>query len=215
MGYEVKVADIRDVRKATNKQIEAWLGKLQLIGVACNAMAESSGMQGATAESIKTYVKEVHLSLLGGVAQMIEEYKDRLYVYEVGYESIDGDVKAHFSQDTLEDQNSTIAREEEEFLDLVDELEDALDTITDILSLSTPSMGRITHSFGSLKRKTKVLNDKVGTYEEGHRNDCSGVTEQISSIRAMIVSLNKSSEITISTYRAGAILENPAFLTLK
>ncbi len=46
-------------------------------------MLEGSGMQRATTESIKSYINEIHISLLVGMAQMLGEYKNRFYVYEI------------------------------------------------------------------------------------------------------------------------------------
>ncbi|WP_268876713.1 hypothetical protein [Konateibacter massiliensis] len=40
-------------------------------------------MQRATTESIKSYINEIHISLLVGMAQMLGEYKNRFYVYEI------------------------------------------------------------------------------------------------------------------------------------
>lgn len=215
MEYEVKVAEIRTVRKETAKQIESWLSKIETVGTACTGMMEVKGLQGEMAESIKSYIKDIHLSFLVGITQMLSEYKDRLYIYESGYDKIDGAVKAHITQEVLEEQSTKIEINKEDFLEIVAKLQGALDEVADIFGASAPSTRRICNSFDDLKEKTQKLKEDVGNYEYQHETDCEGVKEQINSIKALIKSLNKGSQINIKSYKAGSILTNLDFQKLQ
>lgn len=215
MEYEVKVAEIRTVRKETAKQIESWLSKIETVGTACTGMMEVKGLQGEMAESIKSYIKDIHLSFLVGITQMLSEYKDRLYIYESGYDKIDGAVKAHITQEVLEEQSTKIEINKEDFLEIVAKLQGALDDVADIFGASAPSTRRICNSFDDLKEKTQKLKEDVGNYEYQHETDCEGVKEQINSIKALIKSLNKGSQINIKSYKAGSILTNLDFQKLQ
>jgi len=215
MGYEVKVTDIKEVRTAAINQISSWQGGLQMVDKACFDISNSLGMQGKAAESIKSYVKEVHGTLFGCICQMMREYQDRLLVYEAGYDGIDTSQQAHITQDTLEDLQNQIYTQKENFMELSEELHGIIDSIADIFITDVPSIELIITSYDNIKQRTASLNEAVGTYEEVHQKDCQGVLEQISSIRAFIESYKKNTAVTISSYRAGALLETKDFKNLK
>ena len=57
--------------------------------------------QGKSAESVKTYLKEVHMTLLTSIQQAIQLYRTKYLFYREGYYDMEGDLYAVIPQKTL------------------------------------------------------------------------------------------------------------------
>lgn len=92
MGYEVKYKEVKKFRNAVFDTMNQWQDALVGLQEGFVELAQDSGFQGATGESIVAYIQEVHLPVISHLRQVIADLQTRFLVYEQGLTEIDASV---------------------------------------------------------------------------------------------------------------------------
>ena len=67
----------------TNGRMAEWVSQLEPWVKACENLGNMECYQGKSAESVKTYLKEVHMTLLTSIQQAIQLYRTKLSFFTV------------------------------------------------------------------------------------------------------------------------------------
>ncbi len=214
MGYHVKIQELMDVQNQALAKIGEWSSQLDGISHALQTIADSTAIQGKTAESIKSYLAEVHVPLVLSLQQMLNEYQMRLSLYADGYYQVDGSYQAEIPEDTLEEQQQLLQTDRDGFQTLNDAIHSTLDSINDIVSIRRPSGTTVRQAYLDLKNQAKELDETVGEYEETHQSDTETVADIMDSVREIVSAGSGDPEISVLTYQSGSIGGLPAFQQL-
>ncbi|HEK9981240.1 T7SS effector LXG polymorphic toxin, partial [Streptococcus equi] len=88
MNYSIKFDDVTYLQNSTQKTIESWGDSMSSLQTAMSALIGDSHLQGQTASSIKSYLSEVHGTLLQTLQSLMNDYSASLLLYKDGYYQI-------------------------------------------------------------------------------------------------------------------------------
>ncbi|MCD3443673.1 LXG domain-containing protein, partial [Streptococcus equi subsp. zooepidemicus] len=94
MSYSIKFDDVTYLQNSTQKTIESWGDSMSSLQTAMSALIGDSRLQGQTASSIKSYLSEVHGTLLQTLQSLMNDYSASLLLYKDGYYQIDSNSHA-------------------------------------------------------------------------------------------------------------------------
>ncbi|MDE7434680.1 MAG: LXG domain-containing protein, partial [Lachnospiraceae bacterium] len=78
MGYHIKYEELSRVRESMLSQLDSWLEQIESLKGSLRMAADMPEMKGATGDSVRNYLKEVHLSLVEMIADTVRVYRDNL-----------------------------------------------------------------------------------------------------------------------------------------
>lgn len=219
MGYKVyydEMWEIIDKIRATNGK---WNEQIANVTEKCEALTDSSVFKGAGANSINTYLKEVHGTLLGQIAVLLYELESRVHTYRYGYQSsVDGgDGSAtgvrHTTivEDEIED-GGEVCRKVNDMISLNDSLRNDVNSvrrsIQDLISLAYPtSADRLEEGLYEAKKVATDLNLKVLNYENEQRSCFDAVDSLISELKSIVDTQLSDHRVPVASYKSGAITQ--------
>ena len=207
MGYEIKMSEIIAMRRTIEEIGASYANEIENARVAMARVTESDGLKGKTADAIRYYISEVYGETERAIKQAVIELRDKIMVYESGYIDIDGSDSAHITQETLETTvPARLNANKDQFADYASCLNGILSCVSDIYSASLPETGNISGYYETARVMTTDLNEKVGSYENQHAEDCTNVNSILDSVQAIINAQDKGT-IEACTYTVGKISE--------
>lgn len=207
MGYEIKMSEIAAMRRAIEEIGSSYANEIENARVAMVRVTESDGLKGKTADAIRYYISEVYGETERAIKQAVIELRDKIMVYESGYLDIDGSDAAHLTQETLETTVPIrLNMNKEQFADYASCLNGILSCVSDIYSASLPETCNVSGHYETVRVMTTNLNEKVGSYENQHGDDCINVNSILDNVQAIINAQDKGT-IEACTYSVGKISE--------
>ena len=85
--YKIMYSSMDQFYDQTNGRMAEWVSQLEPWVKACENLGNMECYQGKSAESVKTYLKEVHMTLLTSIQQAIQLYRTKYLFYREGYHS--------------------------------------------------------------------------------------------------------------------------------
>lgn len=80
--YKIMYSSMDQFYDQTNGRMAEWVSQLEPWVKACENLGNMECYQGKSAESVKTYLKEVHMTLLTSIQQAIQLYRTK-YLFTV------------------------------------------------------------------------------------------------------------------------------------
>ena len=212
MGYCIKYDDIRALLNTCGAQFNNWQSQLQNILSASNGVIGMAAFSGKAAESIKSYMQDVHNILVLSISQAISEFRSKLLLYSSGYYSIESDKYAVISEDTLQAAISKYDGLSRSFVDESCRLSSAVNSIRDIFNVSPPSSYPVCTDYDAFKRRVTKLKEDVGSYERSKLgSDLSDLANLIKQLKATIKDFSGRSASAISYYQPGSVAASASF----
>ncbi|MDE7434959.1 MAG: LXG domain-containing protein [Lachnospiraceae bacterium] len=212
MGYHIKYEELSRTRESLLSQLDAWLEQIESLKGSLRMAADMPEMKGAAGDSVRNYLKEVHLSLVEMIADTVRVYRDNLVRYTGWYYSIETDMMAEFCQESIENQMELLNSGRFSYDETMETLSGVLSEVSNYMSIEPVSRLPVTSKYATTYIHLDNLNNMLGQYEESHKNDDLALTkEMIRDITAVIGRHQSLSGDTISTYEAGSISGLPAF----
>ncbi|MDE7434349.1 MAG: LXG domain-containing protein [Lachnospiraceae bacterium] len=212
MGYHIKYEELSRTRESLLSQLDSWLEQIESLKGSLRMAADMPEMKGAAGDSVRNYLKEVHLSLVEMIQHTIQVYRDNLVLYTSWYYSIETDMMAEFRQESIENQMELLNSGRFTYDDTMEELSGILSEVSNYMSIEPVSRLPVTSRYATTYIHLDNLNNALGQYEEAHKNaDLTLTEEMIRNITAIIHGHQSLSNDTISTYQAGSISELPGF----
>lgn len=169
-------------------------------------------IKGEMANSIKSYLLEVHIQLLQCMRMLLAEYQKQMNEYCNGYYSLDTKSNAQIQQERLEEQIESLNTGVDTFHEIANSVSTAIGLASGLANISVPTGTRITSSYEQLNRKATTLRQEVGEYEQSHlHSDFGTMEEMMSSIAEIIQRQSGKIHVTITSYQAGSLNEIPAY----
>ena len=215
MGYCIKYDDIRALLNTCSTQFNNWQSQLQNILSASNGITSMAAFKGDAAESVKSYMQEVHNVLIYAILQAIAEFRSKLLLYSDGFYRIEGDKYAEISEDALQAALTKYDGYSRSFVDESCRLSSALNNVRDIFNVSPPSSYPVCGDYDTFKMRVTKLKDDVGSYERSKQgSDILDLAAMIKQLKATIKDFSSRSASSISSYQPGSIAASWSFQDL-
>ena len=92
MSYNVEFDDIISIQVESQKTMNAWRESVANLNKAMIDFDNNQNLQGQAISSMRTYLVEVHGTLLQTLVNLMNDYSTNLLLYKDGYYQIDGDL---------------------------------------------------------------------------------------------------------------------------
>jgi len=81
MGYYVKYKELQAAQSAIINQINQWTKELEQVKKQVQVVAQMQEIKGDTANSIKSYMQEIHLPLIQAMQNVLSQYMTKMLLY--------------------------------------------------------------------------------------------------------------------------------------
>ncbi|HEL0677052.1 TPA: glycohydrolase toxin TNT-related protein [Streptococcus equi subsp. zooepidemicus] len=205
MSYSIKFDEISAAQQSTQTTISAWGDGMMSIQTALSALIGDSRLQGQTASSIKSYLSEVHGTLLQTLQSLMNDYSASLLLYKDGYYQIDSNSHAQLPGQVFKTLQSELRLSQAHLKDQLELLQNARAKVSDLVHYSGVSYAKTVVDYSELITDINRLDEAIMQYESNHaRQDLAAFKELLASTRALIAEYSSKPK-RAGSYQVGDI----------
>ncbi|HEL0720408.1 LXG domain-containing protein [Streptococcus equi subsp. zooepidemicus] len=205
MSYSIKFDEISAAQQSTQTTISAWGDGMTSIQTALSALIGDSRLQGQTVSSIKSYLSEVHGTLLQTLQSLMNDYSASLLLYKDGYYQIDSNSHAQLPGQVFKTLQSELRLSQAHLKDQLELLQNARAKVSDLVHYSGVSHAKTVVDYSELITDINRLDEAIIQYESNHaRQDLAAFKELLASTRALIAEYSSKPK-RAGSYQVGDI----------
>ncbi|HEL0606673.1 LXG domain-containing protein [Streptococcus equi subsp. zooepidemicus] len=205
MGYKIHFEAISAAQQSTQTTISAWGDGMTSIQTALSALIGDSRLQGQTASSIKSYLSEVHGTLLQTLQSLMNDYSASLLLYKDGYYQIDSNSHAQLPGQVFKTLQSELRLSQAHLKDQLELLQNARAKVSDLVHYSGVSHAKTVVDYSELITDINRLDEAIIQYESNHASqDLSAFKELLASTKALIAEYSSKPK-RAGSYQVGDI----------
>ncbi|VEF08035.1 T7SS effector LXG polymorphic toxin [Streptococcus equi] len=205
MGYKIHFEAISAAQQSTQTTISAWGDGMTSIQTALSALIGDSRLQGQTASSIKSYLSEVHGTLLQTLQSLMNDYSASLLLYKDGYYQIDSNSHAQLPGQVFKTLQSELRLSQAHLKDQLELLQNARAKVSDLVHYSGVSHAKTVVDYSELITDINRLDEAIIQYESNHaRQDLAAFKELLASTKALIAEYSSKPK-RAGSYQVGDI----------
>ena len=192
----------------TNGRMAEWVSQLEPWVKACENLGNMECYQGKSAESVKTYLKEVHMTLLTSIQQAIQLYRTNYLFYREGYYDMEGDLYAVIPQKTLLSVKDRMKTEIEDVSDSSLIVQTSLLNVSDLIALQAPNSYYLKDSMEEVKQNVTDFNQNIIDYEAQHKSEANGELADL--LQSLFATLTEyyTNGTNVTSYQSGDCFGN-------
>ena len=214
MGYIVDIEELHDNQDVIIGQLEQWSSAFAGLSEAENTyIMNTEVFGGQAAQAAKEYVSAVHQTLGGTYCQMFDETRSLLLLYVDGYQAIEDSIIGRISEESLEEQQRLIQREQQTLSEIDGQIKGAIASVAHIVSVINPDAESIIQNYTLMSMFLSELDGNIKAYEESHANDMNRVGELLDGISS-VMEIHKGTDVHIAPYSDIQTYEGVQLLTL-
>ncbi|MGT2965088.1 T7SS effector LXG polymorphic toxin [Streptococcus acidominimus] len=203
MSYKIRFDDITSFQTTSQTSIASWGQSIASINTAMSDFINDSSLQGEGIAGIRTYLSEVHGTLLQTLINLMNDYSSSFLLYKDGYYNIDSDHHAELPEQVFTTLQSDLKNSHDRFNHQLELLNAEKDKISDLVSYSGTSHTSTALDYGVLTTKLTTLDNAIQQYESNHaRQDLTAFKELVSATKALLSEYSGQTR-KISSYRSG------------
>ncbi|HEL0746090.1 TPA: hypothetical protein TU156_001861 [Streptococcus equi subsp. zooepidemicus] len=205
MNYSIKFDDVTYLQNSTQKTIESWGDSMSSLQTAMSALIGDSHLQGQTASSIKSYLSEVHGTLLQTLQSLMNDYSASLLLYKDGYYQIDSNSHAQLPGQVFKTLQSELRLSQAHLKDQLELLQNARAKVSDLVHYSGVSHAKTVVDYSELITDINRLDEAIMQYESNHASqDLAAFKELLASTKALIAEYSSKPK-RAGSYQVGDI----------
>ncbi|HEL0430411.1 TPA: hypothetical protein TUY07_000705 [Streptococcus equi subsp. zooepidemicus] len=205
MSYSIKFDDVTYLQNSTQKTIESWGDSMSSLQTAMSALIGDSRLQGQTASAIKSYLSEVHGTLLQTLQSLMNDYSASLLLYKDGYYQIDSNSHAQLPGQVFKTLQSELRLSQAHLKDQLELLQNARAKVSDLVHYSGVSHAKTVVDYSELITDINRLDEAIIQYESNHASqDLAAFKELLASTRALITEYSSKPK-RAGSYQVGDI----------
>ncbi|HEL1129276.1 TPA: hypothetical protein TVG97_001504, partial [Streptococcus equi subsp. zooepidemicus] len=205
MGYKIHFEAISAAQQSTQTTISAWGDGMTSIQTALSALIGDSRLQGQTASSIKSYLSEVHGTLLQTLQSLMNDYSASLLLYKDGYYQIDSNSHAQLPGQVFKTLQSELRLSQAHLKDQLELLQNARAKVSDLVHYSGVSHAKTVVDYSELITDINRLDEAIIQYESNHASqDLAAFKELLASTKALIAEYSSKPK-RAGSYQVGDI----------
>lgn len=203
MSYNIKFDDITSVQVETQKTMNAWGESMSSLNKAMNDFIKNQNLQGQAILSMRTYLVEVHGTLLQTLANLMNDYSTNLLLYKDGYYQIDGDLHTKLPGKEFTRLHSDLKGSRDKLKPEIELLKTTKSDISDLVSYEGSSHTSTVMNYNFLMNQIKNLDTSITQYESSHSGqDLAAFKELLAATKALIAEHSGKSR-NVGTYQSG------------
>ena len=203
MSYNIKFDDITSVQVETQKTMNAWGESMSSLNKAMNDFIKNQNLQGQAILSMRTYLVEVHGTLLQTLANLMNDYSTNLLLYKDGYYQIDGDLHTKLPGKEFTRLHSDLKGSRDKLKPEIELLKTTKSDISDLVSYEGTSHTSTIMNYNFLMNQIKNLDTSITQYESSHSSqDLTAFKELLAATKALIAEHSGKSR-NVGTYQSG------------
>ena len=187
MSYNIKFDDITSVQVESQKTINAWGESVASLNKAMSDFINNKNLQGQAISSMRTYLVEVHGTLLQTLVNLMNDYSTNLLLYKDGYYQIDGDLHTKLPSQVFTNLHSALKSSRDSLKSEIELLNTTKDKISDLVSYEGSSHTSTVMDYNFLMNQLKNLDTSITQYESNHASqDLVAFKELLAATKALI-----------------------------
>ena len=203
MSYNIKFDDITSVQVESQKTINAWGESVASLNKAMSDFINNQNLQGQAISSMRTYLVEVHGTLLQTLVNLMNDYSTNLLLYKDGYYQIDGDLHTKLPSQVFTNLHSALKSSRDSLKSEIELLNTTKDKISDLVSYEGSSHTSTVMDYNFLLNQIKNLDSSITQYESNHASqDLVAFKELLAATKALIAE-HAGKTRTVGTYQSG------------
>ena len=203
MSYNIKFDDITSVQVESQKTMNAWGESMSSLNKAMNDFIKNQNLQGQAISSMRTYLVEVHGTLLQTLANLMNDYSTNLLLYKDGYYQIDGDLHTKLPGKEFTRLHSDLKGSRDKLKPEIELLKTTKSDISDLVSYEGSSHTSTIMNYNFLMNQIKNLDTSITQYESSHSSqDLAAFKELLAATKALIAEHSGKSR-NVGTYQSG------------
>ena len=203
MSYNIKFDDITSVQVESQKTINAWGEAMSSLKKAMSDFINNQNLQGQAISSMRTYLVEVHGTLLQTLVNLMNDYSTNLLLYKDGYYQIDGDLHAKLPGQVFTRLHSDLKGSRDDLKTEIELLKTTKSDISDLVSYEGSSHTSTVMNYNFIMNQLKNLDTSITQYESNHASqDLVAFKELLAATKALITE-HAGKTRTVGTYQPG------------
>ena len=203
MSYNIKFDDITSVQVESQKTINAWGESVASLNKAMNDFINNQNLQGQAISSMRTYLVEVHGTLLQTLVNLMNDYSTNLLLYKDGYYQIDGNLHTKLPSKAFTNLHSDLKSSRDDLKSEIELLKTTKSKISDLVSYEGSSHTSTVMNYNFLMNQIKNLDTSITQYESNHASqDLVAFKELLAATKALITE-HAGKTRTVGTYQPG------------
>ena len=203
MSYKIKFDDITSVQVESQKTMNAWEEAIASLNKAMSDFINNQNLQGQAVSSMRSYLVEVHGTLLQTLVNLMNDYSTNLLLYKDGYYQIDSSNHAKLPGQVFTTLHSDLKSSRDNLKSEIELLNTTKDKISDLVSYSGSSHTSTVMNYNFLMNQVKNLDNSIIQYESNHASqDLVAFKELLSATKALIAE-HAGKTRTVGTYQSG------------
>ena len=203
MSYKIKFDDITSVQVESQKTMNAWEEAIASLNKAMSDFINNQNLQGQAISSMRTYLVEVHGTLLQTLVNLMNDYSTNLLLYKDGYYQIDGDLHTKLPGQVFTNLHSNLKSSRDDLKGEIEVLNTTKDKISDLVSYEGSSHTSTVMNYNFLMNQLKNLDTSITQYESNHASqDLVAFKELLSATKALVAE-HAGKTRTVGTYQSG------------
>ena len=152
---------------------------------------------------MRTYLVEVHGTLLQTLANLMNDYSTNLLLYKDGYYQIDGDLHTKLPGQVFTQLHSDLKSSRDDLKSEIELLKTTKSKISDLVSYGGSSHISTENNYNLLLNQLKNLDTSITQYESSHSGqDLAAFKELLAATKALIAEHSGKSR-NVGTYQSG------------
>ena len=203
MSYKIKFDDITSVQVESQKTMNAWGEAINNLNTAMTEFINNTNLQGQAISSMRTYLVEVHGTLLQTLVNLMNDYSSNLLLYKDGYYQIDSSNHAKLPGQVFTTLHSDLKSSRDNLKSEIELLNATKDKISDLVSYEGSSHTSTVMDYNFLLNQIKNLDSSIIQYESNHASqDLVAFKELLAATKALIAE-HAGKTRTVGTYQSG------------
>lgn len=203
MSYNIKFDDITSVQVESQKTMNAWGESMSSLNKAMNDFIKNQNLQGQAISSMRTYLVEVHGTLLQTLANLMNDYSTNLLLYKDGYYQIDSFLHTKLPGKEFTRLHSDLKGSRDKLKTEIELLKTTKSDISDLVSYEGTSHTSTIMNYNFLMNQIKNLDTSITQYESSHSSqDLAAFKELLAATKALIEEHAGKSR-NVGTYQSG------------
>ena len=203
MSYKINFDDITSVQVESQKTMNAWGESVAILNKAMTDFINNQNLQGQAISSMRTYLVEVHGTLLQTLVNLMNDYSSNLLLYKDGYYQIDGDLHTKLPGKEFTRLHSDLKGSRDKLKPEIELLKTTKSDISDLVSYEGTSHTSTIMNYNFLMNQIKNLDTSITQYESSHSSqDLAAFKELLAATKALIAEHSGKSR-NVGTYQSG------------
>ncbi len=173
-NYKIKYSSKDQFYVMVVQRLGEWFTQLEDIEKRISVISNMESFQGTTAESVKSYLNEVHNILLVSVRQTILDFQYKVSFFSNGYYDIEPNIYANISSETLRALKSKADTEKEYLFGQYSAIQTSINEISDLTQLNNPSQENILGALSDTAGQADTLDKNISEYESAKKEEANG-----------------------------------------